>query len=76
MPKDGTLEHEAKYVSEHISLPKNPVVTYTSHHGFFSISIDDVVQQVLPAEIGSVNFLSIKKAAQELCGFFIKYLPC
>ena len=43
--KDGTLEHEAKYVNEHISLPKNPVVTYTSHHGFFSISIDDVVHR-------------------------------
>jgi hypothetical protein len=24
----------------------------------------------------SVNFLSIKKAAQELRGFFIKYLAC
>jgi len=43
--KDGTLEHEAKYVNEHILLPKNPVVTYTSHHGFFSISIDDVVHR-------------------------------
>jgi hypothetical protein len=43
--KDGTLEHEAKYLNEHILLPKNPVVTYTSHHGFFSISIDDVVHR-------------------------------
>ena len=43
--KDGGLEHEAIYVNEHITLPKNPEVTYTSHYGFFSITIDSVVHR-------------------------------
>jgi len=43
--KDGALEHEAVYINEHITLPKNPLVTYTSHYGFFSISIDTVVHR-------------------------------
>ena len=43
--KDGGLEHEAIYVNEHITLPKNPEVAYTSHYGFFSITIDSVVHR-------------------------------
>jgi hypothetical protein len=43
--KDGALEHEAIYVNEHITLPKDPLVTYTSHFSFFSISIDTVVHR-------------------------------
>ncbi len=43
--KDGALEHEAIYVNEHITLPKDPLVTYTSHFSFFSISIDGVVHR-------------------------------
>ena len=43
--KDGGLEHEAIYVNEHITLPRNPEVAYTSHYGFFSITIDSVVHR-------------------------------
>lgn len=43
--KTGQLEHQGTYTNPEIALPSNPVATYASHYGFFSIEIEGVVHR-------------------------------
>jgi len=42
---EGSIEHEGVYVNEEIAVPAQPVITYASHYGFFSLEISGVVHR-------------------------------
>jgi len=42
---EGSIEHEGVYVNEEIPVPAQPMITYASHYGFFSLEISGVVHR-------------------------------